>query len=140
MIGHGLFLQVGRASEVVIGDDTSINTGCHIVASETIKIGNNVAIGEYVSIRDQEHRFTPKTGVRGQGFNVGPIIIGDNVWIGRGVYIGPGSKIGSGTIIGANSVVRGNFPPGVLIAGAPAKVRRIIGPSGETRLPTEPGL
>ena len=126
MIGHDVFFQTGRFSHIQIGDAVSLNSGCHLVASQSITIGNNVAIGEYVSIRDQEHRFTPETGVRGQGFHVAPVTIGENVWIGRGVYIGPGTQIGSGSIVAANSVVRGTFPPNVLIAGAPAKIRRCI--------------
>jgi acetyltransferase-like isoleucine patch superfamily enzyme len=130
MIGDSAFFHTGRLSHITIGNNCSINSGCHLVASQSIVIGNNVAIAEYVSIRDQEHMFCVETGVRGQGFYVSPITIGDNVWIGRGVYIGPGVTIAPGSIIGANSVVRpGIYPAGVLIAGAPAMVKkRLRGP------------
>lgn len=125
MIGDSTFFRTGRESRIEIGDNCSINSGCHLVANEMISIGNKVAIAEYVSIRDAEHRFTPETGVRGQGYNIAPITIGDNVWIGRGVYIGPGVTIGAGSIVGANSLVRaGVYPPGVLIAGTPASVKK----------------
>ena len=124
MIGDAVYFYTGRNSRIEVGNNCSLNSGCHVIASQYIVIGDNVAIGEYVSIRDQEHRFRPETGVRGQGFNIAPVTIGSNVWIGRGVYIGPGSSIGSGSIIGANSVVRGIFPAGVLIAGAPARVKK----------------
>ncbi|MBL4811869.1 MAG: acyltransferase [Rhodobacteraceae bacterium] len=137
MIGHDVFFQTGRGSSVSIGRGCSLNTGCHIVASDKITIGDDVAIGEYVSIRDQEHRFTPQTGVKGQGFNVAPIEIGDRVWIGRGVYIGPGSIVGAGSIVAANSVLRGQYPPNVLLAGAPAVIKRNIHPSGETSVPSD---
>ena len=123
-LGDGLFLSTGRTASITIGDDVSINTGCLLVASERITIGANTAIGEYVSIRDQAHRFAPGHGVRGQGFDIAPIEIGENVWIGRGVFIGPGTRIGANSIVAANSVVHGVFPDGVLIAGAPAKVKR----------------
>lgn len=126
MIGHDVHFQTGRASHITIGDEVSLNSGCHVIASESILIGNNVAVGEYVSIRDSEHRHTPKTGVRGQGYTVKAIIIEDNCWIGRGVYIGPGSHIRKGSIIAANSIVRGEFPEGSLIAGAPAVVKRTL--------------
>ena len=136
MIGHDVYFQTGRTSEILVGDNSSLNTGCHLIAVESITIGRNVAIGEYVSIRDQEHRFAPRTGVRGKGFRVSAVTIEDNVWIGRGVYIGPGTHIRSGSVVGANSVVSGDFPPNVLIAGAPATIRRSILPTGETvRLP-----
>ena len=136
MIGHDVYFQTGRTAEIMVGNDSSLNTGCQLIASECISIGRNVAIGEYVSIRDQEHRFAPRSGVRGNGFSVSPVTIEDNVWIGRGAYIGPGTHIRSGSVVGANSVVAGDFPPNVLIAGAPATIRRSILPTGETlRLP-----
>jgi len=125
LIGDGTFFHTGRSSYIVIGDNCSINSGCHLVANDRITVGSNVAVAEYVSIRDQEHRFHPDTGVRGQGFDVAPVVIGDNVWIGRGAYIGPGVTIGAGSIVGANSVVRpGDYPPAVLIAGIPAVVKK----------------
>ena len=135
MIGHDVFFQTGRTSTITIGDETSLNTGCHLVSSEKIVIGDNVAVGEYVTIRDQDHNFTPATGVRDQGFHVAPVSIGANVWIGRGVHIGPGTTIGPGCIVAANAVVRGTFGPNVLIAGVPAVVKRRILPSGETVAP-----
>ena len=126
MIGDSVFFQTGKNSFISIGDGSSINTGCHLVASEAIMIGDNVAIAEYVSIRDQEHRLHAGGGVSGAGYKVAPVTIESNVWIGRGVYIGPGSVIRSGSIVGANSVVKGEFPPGVLIAGAPAIVKKVL--------------
>lgn len=125
-IGESVFFQSGRKSIISIGNNCSFNTGCHIVSAEKISIGNNVAIAEYVSIRDQEHKFNPLFGVRNQGFSTKAVYIGSNVWIGRGVYIGPGTEIGSGSIIGANSVVRGAFPDNVLIAGTPAKIKKYL--------------
>lgn len=124
VIGDSVFFQTGRDSFISVGDNSSINTGCHLVALEAITIGDNVAIAEYVSIRDQEHKFDPEKGVSGTGYNVAPVIIESNVWIGRGSYIGPGTTIRSGSIVGANSVVKGDFPPNVLIAGVPARVKK----------------
>jgi acetyltransferase-like isoleucine patch superfamily enzyme len=90
-----------------------------------------VAVGEMVSIRDQEHIFIPGQGVRGQGFKVEPVEIGDFTWIGRGVFIGPGTRIGKNCIVAANSVVHGTFPDGVLIAGAPAVVKKLTAPNDD---------
>lgn len=130
MVGDSVFFQTGRLSEIFIGNEVSLNTGTHVVAASSIRIGAGTAIGEYVTIRDQDHRFTPGTGVRGQGFDTAPIVIGENCWIGRGVHIGPGSQIGSGCIIAANSVVRGTFGPNLLIAGTPARARRRLAEDG----------
>ncbi|MCK0129805.1 acyltransferase [Erythrobacter sp. F6033] len=126
MLGDNLFWQVARSSEVKIGDRFSLNANGLVVISSGLTIGDNVAIGEMVSLRDSEHKFHPDHGVRGQGFSTAPIVIEDNCWIGRGAYIGPGSHIRRGSIVAAHSVVRGEFPAGSLIAGAPAKTKRSL--------------
>ncbi|WP_172970157.1 acyltransferase [Erythrobacter sp. THAF29] len=124
MLGRNIFWQVARSASVTIGDRFSLNSGGFVVVSEGLTVGDNVAIGELVSIRDSEHKFDPDHGVRGQGFTQAAIIIEDNCWIGRGTYIGPGSHIRRGSIVAAHSVVRGDFPEGSLIAGAPAVVKK----------------
>lgn len=123
-IGDSVYFATGLDSEIILGSEVFINIGCVIVSSKRIEIGSRTSIAEYVTIRDQEHEVAPGGGTRGAGFKVAPIQIGKNVWIGRGVYIGPGTRIGDGCVIGANSVVHGTFPSNVLIAGAPATVKR----------------
>ena len=123
-IGDGVYFATGLRSEIVIGKEVFINLGCVIVASERVEIGDRSSVAEYVSIRDQEHVVSPGKGTRDQGFKIAPVQIGKNVWIGRGSYIGPGTTIGDGSVVAANSVVRGQFPADVLIAGAPAEVKR----------------
>lgn len=127
-IGDGVYFATSLKSEIAVGDDVTINLGCVMVAVERIEIGRGTAIAEYVTIRDQEHRFTAGFGVRDQGYNVKPVQIGRNVWIGRGAYLGPGTVVGDNSIIGANSVVRGAYPSGVLIAGSPARIKKRLFP------------
>jgi acetyltransferase-like isoleucine patch superfamily enzyme len=128
-LGDDVYLATSHTSEIVVGDDVNINLGCVLVAVERITIGRNTSIAEYVSIRDQSHKFQPGVGVRGLGFDVAPVEIGENVWIGRGAFIGQGTVIGANSIVGANSVVHGVFPPNSLIAGAPAQIKKQIAPT-----------
>lgn len=126
-VGDSSYFATARAAEILVGDDVNINLGCVFVACELIRIGSRTSIAEYVSIRDQEHRVAAGMGTRDQGYRVAPILIGENVWIGRGAYIGPGTVLGDGCVVAANSVVKGQFPPNVLVAGAPAVIKRSIG-------------
>jgi len=53
---------------------------------------------------------------------VGPVKIGNNVFIGNHAIILKDTDIGDNTIVGAGSVVSGVFPSDVVIAGVPAKI------------------
>lgn len=126
-LGAQSFLSVSKGAQLVFGDGASFNTGCHFVACDRIEIGAGTAMGEYVSIRDQNHKFAGSAvGIRNQGYSSEAIVIGNNVWIGRGCFIGPGVCIGDGAVIGANSVVVKSIPSNVLAAGAPAKIIRKV--------------
>ena len=58
---------------------------------------------------------------------VGPVSIGDDVWLGAGVTVVGPARIGSGVIVGAHSFVSGNLEAGWIYAGTPArKIRRVI--------------
>ncbi|WP_368861030.1 hypothetical protein [Rhodopirellula halodulae] len=123
LIGRSVFLSAHRDSEIIIGDGCSMNTGCHIVSVYGITIGAGTRIGEFCSIRDQNHDFTEvDKSVSNQGFVGGKIVIERNCWIGRGVFIGPNIKIGQGAIVGANAVVTKSVAPYDIVAGIPAKV------------------
>jgi acetyltransferase-like isoleucine patch superfamily enzyme len=124
-IGHDVVLSAGRGCEIVIGDGVSLNTGCHVVAVSGIRIGANTAIGEYTSIRDQNHTFDRvDVPIKEQGFVGRSIEIGEDVWIGRGVMICPGVHIGNGAVVGANSVVTKDVEPYAVVAGCPARLIR----------------
>lgn len=53
---------------------------------------------------------------------MGPIIVGNNVFIGMNSIIMPGVTIGDNCVIGAMSLVSKSVPSGSVVAGNPAKV------------------
>lgn len=57
---------------------------------------------------------------------VGPIVVGDNVFIGNNVIILPGVTIGDNVVIGAGSVVTKDIPSNCVCAGVPARVIKSI--------------
>lgn len=62
---------------------------------------------------------------------LGPIKIGDNVFIGNNAIILPGVTIGDNVVIGAGAVVSRDIPSNSVAAGVPAKVIRSLEEYGE---------
>lgn len=95
-----------------------INHNAYIACFNKIEIGDNVAIGEYVIIRDSDnHNMIYDSYEMSK-----PIKIESNVWIGMRATILKGVTIGEGCVIAAGSVVTRNIPAYSLAAGSPAKV------------------
>lgn len=110
---------------IEIGDETSIEQGCHITCAERITIGKKVAITEYVGIFDIWHDYSDiNQHIVDQPLKTAPVSIGDSSLIGMGVVIQPGVRIGRNTVIGANSVVTKSIPDYCVAVGAPARVIR----------------
>jgi acetyltransferase-like isoleucine patch superfamily enzyme len=126
-LGKNIFFLVGPEGRIEIHDNVSLNDYCYVTALEGITIGDGTAIGEFVSIRDYDHRFDGVRSPKVQGFVCAPIKIGRNVWIGRGTIITRGVTIGDGAVIGANSVVTRDIPPCCLAVGTPARMIRELG-------------
>lgn len=122
-LGKGIFLNCGPDSFIAIGSNVGLNDYTYISSLYGITIGNNTRIGEFVSIRDNDHKFSDANSpICSQGFTGAAIKIGNDVWIGRGVYVGKGVQIGDGAVIGANSVVTKNIPCYAVAVGVPAKI------------------
>ena len=113
-----------------IGEGTWIGFNCLIDA----QVGS-IKIGAGCDISSGAHIYTHSTHLRcterGEKV-VGPVVIGDHVFIGANSVVLPNTRIGHHSIVGALSVVKGDFPPNSLIVGTPAEVKRRLG--GPTRL------
>jgi acetyltransferase-like isoleucine patch superfamily enzyme len=81
-------------------------------------------IGEYTSIRDQDHRTDSPGPTREAGYITAPVRIGTDAWIGRGCAVLKGVTIGDRAVIGANSIVTRDVPADEVWFGAPARLRR----------------
>jgi tetrahydrodipicolinate N-acetyltransferase len=51
-----------------------------------------------------------------------PVVIGNNVLVGANAVVLEGVKVGEGSVVAAGAVVVRNVPPGVVVAGIPAKI------------------
>lgn len=115
--------------KVQIGSRVSLNEGVFLSAYGGLKIGDDVLIGQRVSIVTSDHRISdPARTIRSQGLVAEPVIIENDVWIGAHAVIVSGVKIGNGAVIGAGAVVTKDVGPLEIVGGVPAKV---IGKRGE---------
>lgn len=115
--------------EIIIGSDVHLSRNCHIGAINKIVISDNVLIGSNVLINDHSHGNSNDFSACRAMLPLeskGGIFIGENTWICDNAIILGGVNIGKNCIIGANSVVTKSFGDGVMIAGNPAKIVKII--------------
>ena len=97
-----------------IGDGTYFNRYCMISAHEHVTIGKHCMFGPGVKIFDNNHQYSPKSGVSGQ-LTTEAIFIGDNSWVASDAIILKGTHIGKNCVIGAGCIVRGEVPDGSVV-------------------------
>jgi acetyltransferase-like isoleucine patch superfamily enzyme len=114
-------LYAGPRAELTIGNNTFVNTGTILSASNRIVIGHNVQIANQVILMDGDFH-----GVEDRDLMKAPseIIIEDNVWIATRAMILKGVTIGKGSTVAAGAVVTKSVPPYTLVGGVPAKIIR----------------
>jgi acetyltransferase-like isoleucine patch superfamily enzyme len=122
------WITIGDEGRVTIGEGCFLNLHTMIASQNEVTIGDHTMFANHCFVSDASHRFDDATmPVTWQGFtSKGPTRIGSNCWFGAGCVVTTGVTIGDRCVIGANSVVTRDLPPGVIAAGAPAKVIREI--------------
>jgi len=106
-------LEIGKKCS--IGDRTEIHCG------ERVSMGDQVIIAWDCNILDRDYH-----SIGGGPESTSPVRIGNRVWIGCRVIILKGVTIGDGAIVAAGAVVTHDVPPGVLVAGNPAVIKKQV--------------
>jgi acetyltransferase-like isoleucine patch superfamily enzyme len=113
-INDYVFLQCGGRSELIIEDEVTISIGAQIMTGQ-YPLGPE---GHDRSIHVYE-----------------TVVLEKGVWIGANAVVLPGVRVGAGSVVAAGSVVSCDVPPGVIVAGSPARLIRrhdeFDGPRGE---------
>ena len=108
---------------VSIGGGTLIGENCFLDGYSGLTIGRHVLMAHNASIIAEDHGFaTRRIPIHQQPKTVGPVVIGDDVWIGCGARILKGVTVGQGAIVGAGAVVTKDVPPYAIVGGVPARV------------------
>ena len=146
ILRNGIYIE-NENGNIIIGDNTFINSGTNLISASKIAIGTNVFVSwgclvidhDSHSLNYLDRRQDLKQQVKDvrDGFDFVknknwsvvkslPVIIEDDVWIGFDAVILKGVTIGRGSIIGARSVVTKDVPPFTIVAGNPARTIRTI--------------
>jgi maltose O-acetyltransferase len=107
-----------------IGDHVYMNFGCSVSAHRRVSIGDWCLFGPHTLIMDCDYHDPQNHASPGESR---PVVIGDRVWVGARVTILKGVTIGADSTVAAGSVVTHDVPPGVVVAGVPARVIRTLG-------------
>ena len=113
-IGKQVVIMMGAVINIgaVIGDGTMIDMNAVVGARGTI--GKNCHIGAGAVV----------AGVL-EPPSKQPVIIEDDVLVGANAVILEGVRIGKGSVVAAGAVVLEDVPPGVVVAGSPAKIVKV---------------
>lgn len=122
-------------AEILIGNNVGIS-GATIYARNSIKIGDNTAIGGNVKILDNDFHpieyevrnrlMNDSNGGNSRLIPSKPIVIGKNCFIGCNSIILKGTVLGDGCVVGAGAVVCGKFGKNCVIVGNPARVIKTL--------------
>ena len=102
-----------------VGENVFFNRGVFIDSKGGVTIGDSVCLTEYVRIFSHghsEHSHMTRS--------YSPVVIGDHAKVYTGAEIMPGVTIGAEAIVASGALVNKDVPPGMVVAGSPARVIR----------------
>ena len=117
---------VGGTGDLIIGNNTFLNSGCVLYTGNGIQIGSHVSIAANCTFAPVNHSYKKKNKlIQKQGFlkSKGGILIEDDVMGWRKLrivgWLYPAER---GGVIGAGMIIRGEFPGYSISAGNPSRL------------------
>lgn len=114
----------GGMGDLIIGEHSTINSGCVLYTGNGIRIGNNVAVAANCTFAPVNHAYHDKNRlIREQGFlsSKGGIVVEDDVWIGANCVLLDGAVLRKGCVVAAGSVMRSELSAYTVYAGVPLR-------------------
>lgn len=121
---------------LTIGADSQVSYHSTIHCRREVSLDDRVIMAERVTIVDSEKDRDGSDAPTVDGpLRIEPVALGRNVFVAAGAVIGHGSRVGRNSTVAANAVLTGgDYPPGWVIAGAPASAVKELG--AETQGPS----
>jgi acetyltransferase-like isoleucine patch superfamily enzyme len=104
-----------------IGNGNYFNRNLMIDACGYVEIGDENMFGPDVYITDSNHTFGLDVSPKVEPMQAGRVLIGNRCWIGAKAVILKDVELGDGCVVGAGAVVTHSVPPGLVVAGIPAR-------------------
>ncbi len=117
----------------IIRDRVSIGMNCVVMMGAVINIGSSIDDGTMIDM----NAVLGARATIGKNCHIGagaviagvleppsatPVIIEDDVLVGANAVVLEGVRVGKGSVVAAGSVVTEDVPPGVVVAGTPARI------------------
>lgn len=122
--GNGEVLLQARTPDAVIriGRHCAFSNNVSVIAVQSVEIGEDCLIGDFVSIMDSDfHGIAPDQRRTGP-VQTAAVKLANNVWLGSRVIVQKGVTVGENSIVAPNAVVTSSIPPNSIAAGIPARV------------------
>lgn len=105
------WVTLGEGSLVMAGTSLTVNVtvGRHAVINPGCTVAHDVVIGDFSYL-------SPGVDL------AGGVVLEEDVYMGTGAVVIPGRRVGKGAVVGAGAVVIEDVPPGVTVAGVPARI------------------
>jgi sugar O-acyltransferase (sialic acid O-acetyltransferase NeuD family) len=122
--GHGLAAAQAIHPAAYVARDAALGLGAQVLARAVV--GSRAVLGDWCIVNTAasvDHECTLAEGVHiGPGATLcGLVCVERHAFIGAGSVVLPRIRIGAGAVVGAGSVVTRDVPPGVVVAGNPAR-------------------
>lgn len=111
---RGTFYEMGN--HCAISPHAVISNPEYLRMGDNVRLANCKIFGHDGSVNMLNRAYGLKLD------SVGPVVIGDNVFISEGAMVMPGVTIGDNAIVAAGAVVTKDVPEGSVVGGIPARV------------------
>ncbi len=135
----GFFVRFGSGVWIGTGihfGESGVSIGAYTTINPNVRIGVDTVIGEKAIVSEgcvlnpAEHDLLERSRYFSKSLRVG-----NNVFFGaNAIVLGGAAEIGDNAVIGAGAVVTKPVPRNAVVAGNPAKVVRMLAPSGGLEL------